>query len=109
MVHVSRRSFVQGTAGLFVVFSLPRASAASTTTVLVTIGRLFIHSHRAREATWQLNKAGPVEALRSWMTAAGITSGAVFRPVTKGQHVLSKAAQRRVGASAAMSPRAREA
>jgi hypothetical protein len=59
MVHVSRRSFVQGTAGLFVVFSLPRASAASTTTVLVTIGRLFIHSHRAREATWQLNKAAP--------------------------------------------------
>jgi nicotinate dehydrogenase subunit B len=33
MVHVSRRSFVQGTAGLFVAFSLPRASAASTTTV----------------------------------------------------------------------------
>jgi hypothetical protein len=31
--------------------------------------------------------ACPVEALRSWTTAAGITSGAVFRPVTKGQHV----------------------
>ena len=33
MAYISRRSFMQGTAGLFVAFSMPRAAAASATTV----------------------------------------------------------------------------
>jgi nicotinate dehydrogenase subunit B len=33
MAYISRRSFMQGTAGLFVAFSLPHAAAASTTTL----------------------------------------------------------------------------
>ena len=33
MDYISRRSFMKGTAGLFVAFSMPRAAAASTTTV----------------------------------------------------------------------------
>ena len=33
MTYVSRRSFMQGAAGLVVAFSLPRVAAASVTTV----------------------------------------------------------------------------
>src|SRR5271168_591149 len=33
MAYVNRRSFMQSTAGLFVAFSMPRAAAASATTV----------------------------------------------------------------------------
>ena len=33
MAYISRRSFMQGAAGLFVAFSMPRAAAASATTV----------------------------------------------------------------------------
>ena len=33
MAYISRRSFMQGTAGLVVAFSMPRAAAASATTV----------------------------------------------------------------------------
>src|SRR5271167_5240910 len=33
MAYINRRSFMQSTAGLFVAFSMPRAAAASATTV----------------------------------------------------------------------------